>query len=226
MIYQKDREHPLEQFVEIQPCIIKQDDSGLGVPQILKCGISQSSTLLAWEASRTLCLPSTHKSYPSIILTRKRLSSNVHNKEEVYVAQPKLSSTTTQKATSRGLKELKYLKGTINMGLWDTFLGDNLVSWMSKKQNCTAMSSAEAEYVALSASNYITKPSHWPIPIKEAHVDFEEAQWNVGFCTKILTKEAQTSHQWNDTLAILRCPQLDQTATNEAQMIGEMIGQD
>ncbi|GJY83340.1 retrovirus-related pol polyprotein from transposon TNT 1-94 [Tanacetum coccineum] len=72
--------------------------------------------------------------------------------------------------------------GTINMGLWypkdsgfevtafsdadhagciDThkctsggiqFLGDKLVIWMSKKQDCTAMSSAEAEYVALSAS--------------------------------------------------------------------------
>nr|GEY68000.1 uncharacterized mitochondrial protein AtMg00810-like [Tanacetum cinerariifolium] len=32
------------------------------------------------------------------------------------------------------------------------FLGDKLVIWMSKKQNCTAMLSAEAEYVALSAS--------------------------------------------------------------------------
>nr|GEY41072.1 retrovirus-related Pol polyprotein from transposon TNT 1-94 [Tanacetum cinerariifolium] len=31
------------------------------------------------------------------------------------------------------------------------FLGDKLVSWMLKKQDCTAMSSAEAEYVALSA---------------------------------------------------------------------------
>ncbi|GJR89867.1 hypothetical protein Tco_0213878 [Tanacetum coccineum] len=32
------------------------------------------------------------------------------------------------------------------------FLGDKLVSWMSKKQDCTAMSSAKAEYVALSES--------------------------------------------------------------------------
>nr|GEU99090.1 hypothetical protein [Tanacetum cinerariifolium] len=29
------------------------------------------------------------------------------------------------------------------------FLGDKLVNWMSKKQDCTAMSLAEAEYVAL-----------------------------------------------------------------------------
>ncbi|GJZ08272.1 hypothetical protein Tco_0542555 [Tanacetum coccineum] len=32
------------------------------------------------------------------------------------------------------------------------FLGDKLVSWMSKKQECTTMSSAEPEYVALFAS--------------------------------------------------------------------------
>nr|GEY34091.1 retrovirus-related Pol polyprotein from transposon TNT 1-94 [Tanacetum cinerariifolium] len=32
------------------------------------------------------------------------------------------------------------------------FLGDKLVSWISKKQDCTAISSAEAEYVALSTS--------------------------------------------------------------------------
>nr|GEU39759.1 hypothetical protein [Tanacetum cinerariifolium] len=32
------------------------------------------------------------------------------------------------------------------------FLGDKLVSWKLKKQNCTVMSSAEAEYVALSMS--------------------------------------------------------------------------
>nr|GFA39026.1 retrovirus-related Pol polyprotein from transposon TNT 1-94 [Tanacetum cinerariifolium] len=88
--------------------------------------------------------------------------------------------------TEKHLKEVKrifrYLRGTVNMGLWypkgssfeltafsyadhtgciDSrkstsggiqFLGDKLVSWMSKKQNCTTMSSAEVEYVALSAS--------------------------------------------------------------------------
>nr|GFB33625.1 hypothetical protein [Tanacetum cinerariifolium] len=32
------------------------------------------------------------------------------------------------------------------------FLGNKLVTWMSQKQNSTAMSSAEAEYLALSAS--------------------------------------------------------------------------
>nr|GEY92958.1 copia protein [Tanacetum cinerariifolium] len=32
------------------------------------------------------------------------------------------------------------------------FIGDKLFNWMLKKQDCTAMSSAEAEYVALSAS--------------------------------------------------------------------------
>ncbi|GJZ49660.1 retrovirus-related pol polyprotein from transposon TNT 1-94 [Tanacetum coccineum] len=86
--------------------------------------------------------------------------------------------------TEKHLKEVKrifrYLRGTINMGLWypkDSgfeltafldadhagclntrkstyrgiqFLGDKLVSWMSKKQDCTAMSSTKAEYTGRS----------------------------------------------------------------------------
>nr|GEZ60335.1 hypothetical protein [Tanacetum cinerariifolium] len=86
--------------------------------------------------------------------------------------------------TEKHLKEVKrifrYLRGTVNMGLWylkgssfsliafsyadhakciDThksnsggiqFLGDKLVSWISKKQNCIAMSPAKGKYVALS----------------------------------------------------------------------------
>ncbi|GKB74149.1 retrovirus-related pol polyprotein from transposon TNT 1-94 [Tanacetum coccineum] len=54
-----------------------------------------------------------------------------------------------------------FFKDTDHAGCPDTrkstfggiqFLGEKLVSWMSKKQDCTAMSTAEAEYVALSTS--------------------------------------------------------------------------
>ncbi|GKF99191.1 hypothetical protein Tco_0297974, partial [Tanacetum coccineum] len=48
-----------------------------------------------------------------------------------------------------------------------------------------------------------------------------KAQRGVGFCAKTLTQEAQMHPRETDTLAILRCPQLDQTATIEAQMIGK-----
>ncbi|GKF70299.1 hypothetical protein Tco_0203356 [Tanacetum coccineum] len=93
-----------------------------------------------------------------------------------YQARP------TEKCLQEVKRIFRYLRGTINMGLWypkdsgfeltafsdadharcfDTrkstsrgiqFLGDKLVSWMSKKQDCTAMSLAAAEYVALFAS--------------------------------------------------------------------------
>nr|GFA88825.1 hypothetical protein [Tanacetum cinerariifolium] len=88
-------------------------------------------------------------------------------------------SRPTEKHLKEVKRIFRYLRGIVNMGLWypkgssfeliafscadhagciDSrkstsggiqFLGDKLVSWMSKKQNCTAMSSAEAEYVAL-----------------------------------------------------------------------------
>ncbi|GJY31631.1 hypothetical protein Tco_0415126 [Tanacetum coccineum] len=91
-------------------------------------------------------------------------------KEEVFVAQRRVrypdhpeKSILLRKASVR-LKQAPrdlHFQTLDHAGCLDTrkstsggiqFLGDKLVSWMSKKQNCTAMSSAEAEYVALSAS--------------------------------------------------------------------------
>ncbi|GJU46815.1 hypothetical protein Tco_1204081 [Tanacetum coccineum] len=93
-----------------------------------------------------------------------------------YQAKP------TEKHLKEVKRIFRYSKKTIHMGLWylkdsgfeltvfsnadhagclDTrkrtyrgiqFLGDKLVGWSSKKQDCTAMSIAEAEYVALSAN--------------------------------------------------------------------------
>ncbi|GJS31006.1 hypothetical protein Tco_0491626 [Tanacetum coccineum] len=55
----------------------------------------------------------------------------------------------------------RYLKGTINMGIWyskDT--GDKLVSWPSKKQKSTVISSTEAEYFALSVC-FAARDEQW-----------------------------------------------------------------
>ncbi|GJR55922.1 gag-pol polyprotein [Tanacetum coccineum] len=85
-----------------------------------------------------------HKSFPIYQMDVKTDFLNVPLKEEVYVAQPDGTSDPpipkrcldTRKSTFEGIQ----------------FLGEKLVSWMLKKQDCTAMSTAEAEYVALSAS--------------------------------------------------------------------------
>ncbi|GJT96178.1 putative ribonuclease H-like domain-containing protein [Tanacetum coccineum] len=59
-----------------------------------------------------------------------------HHVEDTFSDADHAGCIDTRKITSGGIQ----------------FLGDKLVSWMSKKQDCTAMSSTEAEYVALSVS--------------------------------------------------------------------------
>nr|GEV09818.1 retrovirus-related Pol polyprotein from transposon TNT 1-94 [Tanacetum cinerariifolium] len=93
------------------------------------------------EAVRIFIAYAAHKSFPIYQMYVKMAFLNGPLKEEVYVAQPDgfVDPDHPQKVY-RLRKALYGLKQAPR------------ACWMSKKQNCTAMSSAEAEYVALSAS--------------------------------------------------------------------------
>ncbi|GJV56358.1 retrovirus-related pol polyprotein from transposon TNT 1-94 [Tanacetum coccineum] len=73
------------------------------------------------------------------------------------------------------------------------FLGDKLFCWMLKKQDCTAMSSVEAEYVVLSASYAQCKeyynPAHGHAEDNNndqaPNASFQEAEFINPFCTRV-----------------------------------------
>nr|GEV92839.1 hypothetical protein [Tanacetum cinerariifolium] len=120
--------------------------------------------------------------YESMIGSLMYLTSGRPDIVQVVCYYARYQARPTEKHLKEVKRIFQYLKGTINMGLWyskdsgfeltafydadlarclDTrkstsrgiqFLGDKLVSWMSKKQDCSAMSSAEVEYMALSTS--------------------------------------------------------------------------
>ncbi|GJR75403.1 retrovirus-related pol polyprotein from transposon TNT 1-94 [Tanacetum coccineum] len=119
--------------------------------------------------------------YHSKIRSLMYLTSSIPDIVQAVCYCARYQARPTEKHHKEVKRIFRYLRGTVNMGLWypkdsgfeltafsdadhagclDTrkstsggiqFLGDKLFSWMSKKQDCTTMSSAEAEYVALSA---------------------------------------------------------------------------
>nr|GEV86997.1 retrovirus-related Pol polyprotein from transposon TNT 1-94 [Tanacetum cinerariifolium] len=121
------------------------------------------------EAVRIFIAYAAHKSFPIFQIDVKTAFLNGPLKEEVYVAQPDGFVNPDHPEKAKYTLEILHKHGmdkgqsidADHAGCIDTrkstfrgiqFLGDKLVSWMSKKQNCTAMSSAEAEYVALSSA--------------------------------------------------------------------------
>ncbi|GKC54363.1 hypothetical protein Tco_1077108, partial [Tanacetum coccineum] len=63
-----------------------------------------------------------------------------------------------------------------------------------------------------------------PIPKEECHVVERKAQVKKKIALVSLTKEAQAVTSRNDSLAILRCTQYDQTAINHLKMIKKIEG--
>nr|GEU79364.1 hypothetical protein [Tanacetum cinerariifolium] len=135
------------------------------------------------EAIRIFLAYATHKSNPEKygMESCDPVGTPMEIKDKLDLDQ----NGTPAKPTEKHLKEVKrifrYLRGTVNTGLWYTkdsgfeltgfsdadyagckdtfkstsggaqFFDEKLVSWSSKKQDCTALSTAVAEYVSLSA---------------------------------------------------------------------------
>nr|GFB16568.1 putative RNA-directed DNA polymerase [Tanacetum cinerariifolium] len=133
---------------------IKEEMADSAWIQAMQEELHQFNRLQVWELI--------DKPFGKSVIRLKWLWKNKKDEDqtEVYVAQPDgfVDLDHPEKGFSFGLTAFLDVD---HSGCIDTrkntsrgiqFLGDKLVSWMSKKQDCTAMSLAEAEYVALSAS--------------------------------------------------------------------------
>ncbi|GJY42960.1 retrovirus-related pol polyprotein from transposon TNT 1-94 [Tanacetum coccineum] len=114
------------------------------------------------EAVRIFTAYVAHKSFLIYQMDMKMEFLNGPLKENVYVAQPNRFVDPDHLGKVYCLRKALYRLKQAPRASYDQLLnflmskgftkGDKLVSWMSKKQDCNAMSSAEVEYVALSVS--------------------------------------------------------------------------
>ncbi|GJT39427.1 retrovirus-related pol polyprotein from transposon TNT 1-94 [Tanacetum coccineum] len=187
--FQWTKDHPSEQVSTVEPKNVKEAMTDPAWIESMQEELLQFKRLDVWvlvplPITKTLTLkrglPVDATKYRSMIGALMYLTSSRPD----IVHATCLCARYQAKPTEKHLKEVKrifrYLRGTVNTGLWYTkdsgfeltgfsdadyagckdtfkstsggaqFLGEKLVSWSSKKQDCTALSTAEAEYVSLS----------------------------------------------------------------------------
>ncbi|GJU27856.1 hypothetical protein Tco_1166477 [Tanacetum coccineum] len=113
----------------VEPKNIKEAMADSAWIEAMQEELHQFDRLQVWEL--------VDKPFGKNVIKLKWLWKNKKDEDQTVIAtKPVCSKGFALESTSGGIQ----------------FLGDKLVSWISKKQDCTAMSSAEAEYVTLSAS--------------------------------------------------------------------------
>nr|GEX80142.1 Gag-Pol polyprotein [Tanacetum cinerariifolium] len=131
--------------------------------EVMQEEIHQFDRLQVWEL--------VEKPFGKIVIRLKWLWKNKKDEDQTVIRNKARlvakGCIDTRKSTSGGIQ----------------FLSDKLVSWMSKKQDCTAMSSAEAEYVALSAKLCSSNVDEnitsrlWP-PLKQNTIVLRLSVWH------------------------------------------------
>nr|GFA97473.1 hypothetical protein [Tanacetum cinerariifolium] len=111
------------------------------------------------EAIRIFLAYAAHKSFTVFQMDMKTTFLDGSLKEDVYVCQPEGFIDADHPSHDSGFELIGFLDADY-VGCKDTFkstfdgaqfLDEKLVSWSSKKQDCTTLSTAEAEYVSLFA---------------------------------------------------------------------------
>ncbi|XP_050280728.1 secreted RxLR effector protein 161-like [Quercus robur] len=134
-----------------------------------------SSTKLNVDSSRVKVSPTLYRSIIGSLLYLTASRSDIAFSMSVYARYQVTSKESHLTAVKR---TIRYVNGTLDYGLWYSkdsnaclasysdvdwagsvddrkstsggcfYLGNNLVSWMSKKKNFVSLSTAEAEYIA------------------------------------------------------------------------------
>nr|GEZ78525.1 uncharacterized mitochondrial protein AtMg00810-like [Tanacetum cinerariifolium] len=172
--FQWTKDHPLEQSKYVLEILNKYGMESLdpvGTPMEIKDKLDLDQNGTPVDATK----------YRSMIGALMYLTSSRPDIVHATCLCARYQAKPTKKHLKEVKRIFCYLWGTVNMGLWYTkdsgfeltgfsdadyagckdtfkstfggaqFLGEKLVSWSSKKQDCTALLTAEAEYVSLSA---------------------------------------------------------------------------